>query len=102
MVLGANIANNNMNSIRCNRDLHAHEQIDLSTHPKKKRDVENGNASEPIDLSMLPQQKRDGGDDSCNLYIGSLHGGSNHGPLSGCIAFSRAANCLNLRRDDKK
>lgn len=91
-----------MNSIRCNRDLRDHEQIDLSTHPGMKRDLEGANASEPIDPSTYSpatysEQKRDDDDTSCNAYIASLHGA-----LSRCTAFPKSANCVNLRRDDRK
>lgn len=86
-----------MKSIRCSRDLRDHEQIDLSTHPGTKRDVEGANASEPIDPSTYSARKRDDDDTSCNGYMATLHGA-----LSRCTTFTRSANCLNLRRDDKK
>lgn len=89
-----------MNSIRCNRDLRAHELIDLSTHPGMKRDIENANATALIDLSSYPEQERSIGerDDStaCNAFINALHGA-----LSKCTAFTHTAYCLNLRRDDQ-
>ncbi len=90
-----------MNSIRCSRDLRDHEQIDLSTHPGMKRDVEGANASEPVERATyepatFSEHKRDD-DGPCDAYVTTLHGA-----LSRCTAFSRPANCLNLRRDDQR